>query len=101
MLCYANANAAWHSIEVLVSSDLVPTILNSEISQEIGTSARTELFLFVNCPHPYTKNSQLKMKIVTFLESDFYCLLTLFQMLKKGVKQKGVKQEMPIAPPFS
>ena len=55
------------------------------ISQQIGTSARTELFLFLeNGPNPYNKSNQLKMKIATFLESDFYCLVNLFQMFKKA-----------------
>ena len=32
------------------------------------------LFFFVeNGPNPYNKSNQLKMKIATFLESDFYC----------------------------
>ena len=52
-------------------------------------------FFVENGPNPYTKSNQLKMKIATFLESEFYCLVNLFQMFKKAQKKN-----MPIVPPF-
>ena len=83
-------------VEVQVSSDLAPNILNSELSQKNGTSARTDLFFVENGPNPYSKNNQLKMKIGTFLESYVYCLVNLFRMFKKCAKK-----QMPVVPPFS
>ena len=56
---------------------------NRDISKD-----RTFLFL-ENGPNPYNKSNQLKAKIATFLESDFYCLVNLFQMFKKRTKKNA------------
>ena len=69
MLCYATfflwkgaqiptkakTSETENRVEVQVSSDLAPNILNSELSQKNGTSARTDLFSVENGPNPYSK----------------------------------------------